>query len=258
MIASWMSGFECRDNRFRPPAGHPPPPERSRRRLRVESRSRGSKGDHRVRRLRGGIGPLPVFEFFKALSQVDAPAAFFRDHPFSWYHRGVRGVGPDIDSIANCLRELTRGSDEVITLGNSGGAYASLLFAALLGDEIHAEAHAFSPQSFIDPELRRQHSDNRWAEEWNALVQNGHMDERYADLYPVVSASRGSFHIYYAEHHVFDRIHAEHLGAVDNVTLHPIDSDIHTPIRHLRETGWLHRFLDELVHRPLSNGRPPP
>jgi hypothetical protein len=205
--------------------------------------------------LRGGMGPLPVFEFFKGLSRVGAPAAFFRDHPFSWYHRGVRGGGPDIDSIANRIRELTRGSDEVIMLGNSGGAYASLLFAALLGDEIHAEAHAFSPQTFIDHDLRRRYSDNRWAEELNVLVESGHLDTRYADLYPVVSAGRGPFHIYYAEHHEFDRIHAEHLGALDTVTLHQIDSDIHTPIRHLRATGWLHTFLDELVHRPPLNGR---
>lgn len=207
--------------------------------------------------LRGGMGPLPVFEFFQALNKIGAKAAFFRDLDFAWYHRGVPNVGPDIESIADRIRELTRGSEEVIMIGNSGGAYASLLFAALVGDEIHAEAHAFSPPTFINPELRQRYSDNRWAEEWKEFVQGGYMDPRYGDLYPVVSAGRGPFHIYYAEHHTYDRIHAEHLGMLDTVTLHPIDSDIHTPIKHLRNTGWLNTFLAELVHRPLPNGRRP-
>jgi hypothetical protein len=83
-------------------------------------------------------------------------------------------------------------------------------------------------------------------------VEN-HLDERFADLLPTVSAARGRFHVYYAAHHEYDRIHAEHLAGVDGVMLHPIDSRDHTPIKHLRDTGWLHTFLDELAHLPPAN-----
>jgi hypothetical protein len=208
--------------------------------------------------LRGGMGPLPVFEFFQSLSKIGAKAAFYRDHDFAWYHRGVPSVGPDIDSITEHIRNLASGVDELIMIGNSGGAYASLLFSSLLGDEVYTEAHAFSPPTFIDPDLRRRYSDARWQNELDVVVEGGFLDRRFADLYPVVSTGRGPFNIYYARHHAFDRIHAEHLGRLHTVTLHPIESDIHTPIRHLRDTGWLHTFLEELAHRPPVKDRRQP
>jgi hypothetical protein len=195
----------------------------------------------------GGLGPLPVFEFVRSLSEVGAKVAFFKDDQQAWYHRGVVGVGPNVDSIADHIRELANGVDEIVTIGNSAGGYASLLFASLLG----CEAHAFSPQTFIDPDLRSRHSDDRWEKQIGPLVLEGHLDDRFADLRPVVSAGRGPFHIYYAAHHDYDRIHAEHLAEIESVTLHSIDSQDHTPIRHLRDTGWLRTFLEELAHRPL-------
>src|SRR5919108_4931419 len=99
--------------------------------------------------LKGFFGGFPAFEFRNTLSSVDVKSAFLRDHYSAWYHRGVLDVGPDIDSVVALLREFRSQADEMVMIGNSAGGYAALLFGSLLD----CEAHAFSPQTFIAPDM---------------------------------------------------------------------------------------------------------
>jgi hypothetical protein len=185
---------------------------------------------------------LPPFEFLRSLSLIHTKRAFVRDVKRLWYHRGIAGVGEDIDSVAEHLRGLTERAQvqEIATIGSSAGGYGALLFGALLSGEVHA----FSPQTFIDPELRRIHNDARWAESIEEL--DGHMDARYADLRPVIAASASSCHIYYPTGQAIDVTHAEHIGGLPQVTLHPFESDQHNLVGELRESGWLDSFLKRL------------
>jgi hypothetical protein len=185
---------------------------------------------------------LPPFEFLRSLSLIHAKRAFVRDINRLWYHRGVAGAGDDIDSVAEHLRGLVSEAEveEVTTIGSSAGGYGALLFGALLSVEVHA----FSPQTFIDPELRRRHHDTRWPESMEEI--DGHMDARYADLRPVIAASASRCHIYFPTGKAVDVAHAEHIGDLPQVTLHPFQSENHNLAGELRDAGWLDSFLKRL------------
>jgi hypothetical protein len=181
------------------------------------------------------------FAFMTMFAEIDVKAAFIRDHWECWYHRGVKGVGDGIDAVAGFLRDFVRNAEETVLLGTSSGGYAAILFGALLG----CEAHAFSPQLFIDPELRRLHDDKRFVEQMEGLGAD--MDMRYADLRPVVARGAAPIHIYYSTQHRVDPAHAEHVGDLENVTLHGFDWGSHLLVRELRDRGWLDPFLHQLA-----------
>jgi hypothetical protein len=191
--------------------------------------------------LRGPNLDVRPFSFLATLAEVEVKAAFLRDHHDAWYHRGVAQVGESVDEVAEFLRGFRRHAEEAVMIGGSTGAYAAALFGSLVGCEVHA----FSPQTFIDPELRRRHRDNRFHGELGRLGPR--MDVRYTDLRPVVAASKTPLHIYYAEGHRLDKLHAERLGDLDNVTLHAFDWDSHLLLRELRDRGWLDPFLRRLA-----------
>jgi hypothetical protein len=182
------------------------------------------------------------FAFLTMLAEIDVKVAFLRDHLEAWYHRGVAGVGESIDAVAEFLRDFKANAGETVMLGGSSGGYAALLFGSLTSCEVHA----FSPQTFIDPELRRRYNDRRFLIEFKTLPP--HIDPRYADLRPVVARSEAPVHVYYAADHELDSLHAERLGDLDNVTLHPFDWDSHLLLRELRDRGWLEPFLQRLAH----------
>ena len=126
-------------------------------------------------------------------------------------------------------------------IGGSTGAYAAILFGSLVGCEVHA----FSPQTFIESEMRRVHEDRRFPDEIARLLP--YMDMRYADLRPIAERSNMPVHIYYAANHRLDKLHAERMGDLGNVVLHPFEWDSHLLLRELRDQGWLEAFLARLA-----------
>jgi hypothetical protein len=190
------------------------------------------KGPHQVVR---------PFSFLAMLADVEVKAAFVRDHKEAWYHRGVVGIGDSVDEVAAFLRDFRGNAEEVVMIGGSTGAYAAILFGSLVGCEVHA----FSPQTFIDPELRREHADRRFPNEIAGLLP--HMDMRYADLRPILERSDEPVHVYYAANHRLDKLHAERIADLRNVTLHPFEWDSHLLLRELRDRGWLEPFLERLT-----------
>jgi hypothetical protein len=201
--------------------------------------------------LRGFLGGFPAFEFRKILSSVDVKSAFFRDHYAAWYHRGVVDVGPGIESVLRRLQELQKEAQRVVMVGNSAGGYAALLFAALLG----CEAYAFSPQTFIDPDLLRDAGDDRWDEELAVLLDSGFFDPRYGDLAPLLEKSEGRFEIFYGALDGVDWKHVEPVRGLDGVTVNRIENCDHRVVRHLRDSGWLLSFLRGMAsEQPAANG----
>jgi hypothetical protein len=201
--------------------------------------------------LRGFLGGFPAFEFRKILSSVDVKSAFFRDHYAAWYHRGVVDVGPGIESVLGRLRELQQEAHRVVMVGNSAGGYAALLFGALLG----CEAYAFSPQTFIHPDLLREAGDDRWDEELAVLVDSGFFDPRYGDLAPLLEKSEGRFEIFYGALDGVDWKHVEPVRGIERVTVNRIENCDHRVVRHLRDSGWLLSFLRGMAsEQPAANG----
>lgn len=189
--------------------------------------------------LKGFLGGIPAFEFGQVLSSVDVKSAFLRDHFAAWYHRGVVEIGPDVDSVVDCLRELETQVERVVMIGNSAGGYAALLFGALLG----CETYAFSPQTFVDPDLLWAIDDHRWDEELHALLASGRFDRRYGDLAPVMAESSGRFEVWYGGLDKIDEKHIERISGLEQVTVNRIEDCTHRVVKHLRDTGWLGSFL---------------
>jgi hypothetical protein len=196
--------------------------------------------------LKGFLGGFPAFEFRKVLSSVDVKSAFFRDHYAAWYHRGVVDVGPGIESVVERLRELQQEAPRMVMMGNSAGGYASLLFAALLD----CEGYAFSPQTFIDPDLLRKAGDHRWDEELTVLLDSGCFDSRYGDLAPLLEKSNGHFEIFYGALDGVDWKHIDPVRGIERVTVNRIENCDHRVVRHLRDSGWLRSFLQGMASAP--------
>lgn len=117
----------------------------------------------------------PRFEFGSTLQALDTNVIFVCDHTQSWYSHGVPGLGGDASTVARSLRELTQfyfPGQPVVTLGNSMGGYAALLFSCLCEFQ---KSISFVPQTLIP--------DPRYSSYFNDSAVP------YADLNPIVAAS---------------------------------------------------------------------
>lgn len=193
---------------------------------------------------------IPPFEFFRMLGAT-APVKklFLRDHSQAYYHRGVRGLGDDIEAVEAGIREAVEraGATRVVMMGSSGGGYAALLFGRLLGVE---EVHAFAPTTFIRADLRDRYGDHRFERRWQALMDSGRYQSRYGDLRDLFQRTphRGTrFVIHYCSAYELDVIHADWLAAEPGVELRAYEEGDHSLVRHMRESGELQALLDRLL-----------
>ena len=193
---------------------------------------------------------MPLFEFFNTVSNLGVKKAFLRDMAQAWYHRGVAAIGPDIPSVAEHLTGVVResGVRRTVVVGNSAGGYAALLFGHLLNAD---EVHAFAPQTFIAPRIRKEYEDYRYFPFVDRLATSGGMDGRFADLMPVLSAGgvRTQFHIHFR---VADRLESLHAGrlagaGIEGVILHPSDFGGEKLIAWFRDTGELTAILERAL-----------
>ncbi len=186
---------------------------------------------------------IPFFEFARSMSPFDAKKVFVRDFHRSWYHRGAGEAGANIDEVAEHLRALIAdsGVERTVAIGNSSGGYAALLFGTIVPV---TEIHAFSPQTFIDRDLRHRHGDDRWEGDLDALHSSGALDSRYADLLTMLGEDGAGTpaNIYYSRKRELESVHAERLGALPQVELHVYETE-YPPVRMLRAKGHLHELI---------------
>lgn len=107
---------------------------------------------------------VPTFEFFEALHWLETDHRtrvnkfFMRDIANNWYHLGIPGIGDNVDEVAAFLRQridLLK-PRKVITLGNSMGGYAAILFGALLDVD---QIIALCPRAFLDTQRAIAYND---------------------------------------------------------------------------------------------------
>jgi pimeloyl-ACP methyl ester carboxylesterase len=194
----------------------------------------------------GRLG-IPSYEFFQSVSSLAVKRMFLRDRRSCWYQRGIDGVGEGVDGLRDALAELISesGVERTVTVGNSGGGYAALLFGHLL--DVH-EVHSFVPMTNIDPDVRYSFGDQRCKRETGKMIERGWLDPRYADLRAVLldgdESRTGTSHVYYSRHVRVDRVHAERLRDAKHVVLHERDERGHSLIRQLRDKGELQPLLE--------------
>lgn len=195
-----------------------------------------------------GLG-APEFEFFNTFNRLGMNAMFVRDPQQSWYSRPIPGLGDTTDEIALAIRRM---ADEyfpgrkIVTIGNSMGAYAAMVFGVLCG--FHS-ALCFSPQTFISRELRTKHRDARWAAQIDPLTSIG-----YGDVRPLL-AGKPNFNadIFIGAKDKLDGVHADHLKDLENVAIHRFTHLFkrpgHSVANWLSKRGRLGPLLDERLRR---------
>ena len=193
-----------------------------------------------------GVG-MPPFEFFRITSGFGVNKIFVRDLAQAMYHRALPGMGGGVDAIVRFIKSeaAEHRIERTVVVGNSGGAYASLLFGALLDADL---VHAFSPVTFIGPVARLIHRDRRVPELfWRAVFSRDARPSCY-DLKNVLRrhGRNTTFHIYYCPEGPcgrLDRLHAERMNLFENVTLHELPEGGHELVKLLRDSDELKEIL---------------
>ena len=190
-----------------------------------------------------GVGiDVPPFEFLRSLSSHKCDAIFLRDFRQAWYQLGVEGIAADVAGLAHWLRTRRRGYARTITLGNSMGGFAALLFGRLAGFDLSL---AFSPQTTIEAEALAALGDRRWQK----LIKRVHAqvaDSRHFDVLSVVPADialgKRRF-IFFGADSAQDAAHAMRLAGARDSHLFAVRHPDHKVIRLLRDSGTLARLI---------------
>ncbi len=192
-----------------------------------------------------GVG-VPYFEFLKILRGVPVQKMFVRDVYKSWYHAGLKGLSANVDQSVEVLRGMIEesGARRVLTIGNSMGGYAAILYGALLGAD---EVLAFSPITFLNWKNRFRYLDLRpWIRYlWRSSVKN----RKCYDLARIPGIKKPRIHIYFDGDYRTDTAHARHLAkAASNVQLHPCYiGGKHHVIKKLKEQGELQGIIQSSI-----------
>lgn len=189
-----------------------------------------------------GAGDPTLFEFGRLTRDVPSQRCLLRDHQRAWYHHGVRGAGDDLASVERLLRRVVDEAqpERIVMVGVSTGGYAAMLFGHRVGADV---VHAFSPQTFLDPVLRRRHREPRWSVETAALMASGRHDPRALDLATTLKTPPAdrvpTIHLWYCPSEQPDAVHATHVVDVPTVTLHCVPHGDRLLVKWLRDEGHL-------------------
>jgi len=193
---------------------------------------------------------IASFEFVALTRAFGVKRMFVRDPRQSWYHRGMPQHGTTLESVGEVLRELLQEHDveRLVTVGNSSGGYAALVFGALLRADV---ALAFSPQTTLDRALLEQMNDHRWDDMLQPLYDKDALEQRWIDLgaaLPGALQPGTRCNVYFDETLDGDRLHAERLAGIEGVRLFRFGRGGHSLARMLRDCG----ALDYLLRRALA------
>ena len=201
---------------------------------------------------KAGIEVRP-FEFVHSLKDRDCDVLFLRDRHSAYYHSGVKGVGDNVDQVADFLNEFInqRRYDLVVTLGHSMGGYASILFASKIDADV---CIAISPPTFLDPANRMKYDDKRYAHEKTKLESKPE-SYGYLDLRSYLLATerpdnrrRCVYCIFFGDNDRLDRIHASRMIGIDEqIHIYEVIGGDHNAARKMRDSGVFQRLCDSIL-----------
>ncbi len=198
--------------------------------------------------MKGNMG-IPVFEFFKILSPLNAKKMFIRDLDQNLYFGGLSGITNSIDGIVDHLKETFKelGIKRVVILGNSAGANAAVLFGILLNAD---KVVAFSPKTFIAPLKRLLFWDHQWWKNHLRVYFTKGVNSKYWDLKKLLSKSdiKTRFQLHYSLQNRIDSMHCERMSVFPNVNIIGYEYKGHDLVRHLKETGELQNIIAKILN----------
>jgi hypothetical protein len=201
----------------------------------------------------------PNFDFYGRLKKLEQTSGrhinkvLVRDSGNAWYHRKIAGLGGHPDETVATLRALIAeiAPSKVITIGQSMGAYAAVMYGLLLGAD---SVIAFGPLSFLDVRQALLYHERRWLAVMRDLAQN----PPASGYYDLAGLPRGrtALHILFGtkpdqpnatESVNLDAMHAHRLAALGNCTLYPYPYSGHPVVQHLIDTKRINALLARLI-----------
>ncbi|MRW88910.1 hypothetical protein GJ699_02830 [Duganella sp. FT80W] len=205
----------------------------------------------------------PDFDFYGRLKKLEQFGGrhinkiLVRDSGNSWYHRKIDGLGQHPDQTADGLRQLIQAIQprKVVTIGQSMGAYAALMYGMLL--EVQ-QVVAFGPLSMLEPQHALLYHERRWLSVMRDLAARPPASS-YNDLLALGRDKVGKLpdmHLIFGtrpdadkstESVNLDAMHAHRLAALGNCTLYPYPFSGHPVVQHLIDTQRINALLARIV-----------
>jgi hypothetical protein len=158
-----------------------------------------------------------------------------------------------VEEIATFLRAIIEEGkyDLVVTLGNSMGGYAAILFASLIQADISI---AISARSFLDLENRIAHNDNRRDAEIRRLykISKGTNSEyldlrRYLSSKPKEACKKPLYLLFFGDSDELDRIHSTRMDSLESFYVFKINEAGHNAAQKLRNRGGIDRIISSVM-----------
>jgi hypothetical protein len=206
--------------------------------------------------IKQGLGMhIPPFEFMRSLHDKDCDVMFLRDREQAYYHLGVNGIAGNIDGVTSFLKKIIDAGkyDLVVTLGNSMGGYAALLFGSKIGADV---CIGISPRTFLDQNNRGRYNDDRRNAEIERLYElcENKESRSYYDLHSyflsVEKASEGRSPlclVFYGDKDRLDKIHSRRMVGLKSFHIFGIKNAAHDTAQKMRDSGLLDQLISELL-----------
>lgn len=192
-----------------------------------------------------GFRAIPPLEFATITRHIPTKKIFLRDFSQSWYQSGLPGQTDSLLATADLLRQHIQQQEirHLVTVGNSMGGYAALLFGALLKADVIL---AIAPQTYLTPLKRLLSLDFRWQPQVSraqkACPTPTHLDLRaYFEQNPLTCPQA---HLYFSGG--WDALHALNLCG-KGIHLHYRAQGSHNLVRHLRQSGELKEMITQAL-----------
>lgn len=204
---------------------------------------------------------LPQFDFYGRtkklanLAQKSINRILLRDVSNTWYHRGIPGLGTDINEVAHSLKQLIKkiSPSKVITIGQSMGAYAAIMFGQLIGVD---KVLAFGTLSFLHSQKAKEIGDSRWLSVMKGLEADL-PKVYYLDLLELCQTSPHSpdIQIFYGKKPDsdtpgkinLDDFHAKRMNLLSNCTIRAYEEAGHAIVQYLINQDLIDSLLLEAV-----------
>lgn len=206
-----------------------------------------------------------AFEFHGRLKKLELVSGrainklLLRDPSMRWYLGGIDGVGEDVASTAAAIRAFVdrHQPSSVITVGQSMGAYAAILYGALIGAQ---KTVAFGPLSCFDARRWKIMNETRWLPPLHDLDASGIDADAYRDLPTFLASLDGplpDIDVIYGNYPgdgadpthavAIDAVHAVRFADTPSVTLLPISHALHAVVEHFRSQAVITEVLSQRI-----------
>ena len=198
-----------------------------------------------------GLMGIPVFEFTRISDSLRTKRIMVRDTKQRRFMMGVPGVGENVDEVAGRLQELIdhAGTERLVTVGNSMGAYGAILYGVLLDADV-IQAYVPRTMGAWYRNLHRKDLPQTWKMVLDLNLRYRGPRE-YFDLRRLLRARpdySGRIHIHYDSNYRVDRVSAHRLAEFPCVELHEYPYEGHLVIQHESKNGKLRELLEESLH----------